>query len=117
MKARKPDAVVPVPVKRDEKGRIVAGSLNAGGQTDVQRQARDALNLWLCAEPQLVKGKEAYLRLLDEGNPVIVKDYMDRVAGKVKEHVEVSGDSARPMALSLLTRDELLTIAKGDKPE
>ena len=87
-------------IARDAKGRIVAGSgaINGGGLSPEQRRARDALNQWLCDEPQVEKGKAAYLHLLDEGNPVIVKDFMDRVAGKVKEHVEVSGDSERPLA-------------------
>ncbi len=92
-------------VKRDAQGRVIAGSgaINAGGQTTEQRQARDALNRWLCDEPQVEAGKVAYLKLLNgaEGvppNPVIVKDFMDRVAGKVREAIEVSGDPERPLA-------------------
>lgn len=90
------------PVARDAKGRIVGGALNAGGMTVEARAARDAMQLWLCAEPQIEAGKTAYLRLLEGDtetppNPVIVKDFMDRVAGKVKEHVEVSGDGERPL--------------------
>lgn len=104
------------PVERDEKGRIKSGAANPGGMTWEQRQARDALNLWLCADAQVARGKEAYLRLLDEGNPVIVKDFMDRVAGKVKESVEVTGDGGQPLALTVLTREEVLAIARGEKP-
>lgn len=83
------------PVVRDELGRIMKGSgpQNPGGISAEQRAAKDALNRWLCDTPQLEAGKEAYLRLLREGNPHIVKDFMDRVAGKVKEIHEVQGDS------------------------
>lgn len=104
------------PVQRDEAGRVRAGTPNPGGMTTQQRQARDALNRWLCEEPQIARGKEAYLRLLDEGNPVIVKDFMDRVAGKVKEHVEVTGDGTQPLTFSVLTREEMLAIARGETP-
>ncbi len=107
-------------VKRDAQGRVVAGSgaINAGGQTTEQRQARDALNRWLCETPQLDAGKAAYLKLLNgtEGvppNPVIVKDFMDRVAGKVKEQVELSGDSERPLAG--LSAAEIIAALKAGK--
>ena len=106
-----------VPVARDAKGRIVGGALNAGGMTSAAREARDAMGLWLCAEPQVETGKAAYLSLLQEGNPVIVKDFMDRVAGKVKEHVEVSGDGVAPEWLKDLTGAAVLAIARGEKPE
>jgi hypothetical protein len=79
-------------VERDAKGRIVKGALNGGGLTKEQREARDALNRWLCAAPQVAKGKAAYLAALDSGNPVIIKDWMERVAGKPKEHIELSGE-------------------------
>ena len=96
----KPTKTAPAEVRRDAKGRIVSGSsaLNGGGLTSEQRQARDAMNLWLCDEPQVEAGKAAYMSLLQEGNPVIVKDFMDRVAGKVKDSIEVSGDPERPFA-------------------
>lgn len=41
----------------------------------------------------------AYQRLLKSGNSLIVKDYADRVLGKPKDQVELSGEvSTRPMA-------------------
>ena len=98
-------------VQRDADGKLKSGTPNPGGLTKEQRAARDALNRWLCEEPQLVRGKEAYLRLLDEGNPVIVKDFMDRVAGKAKEHVEVSGGEG-VAGITVLTREELLAVAR-----
>lgn len=108
----------PTGIQRDSKGRIVAGSgaINGGGLTTEQRQARDALGKWLCEGPQIATGKAAYIRLLEADNPVIVKDFMDRVAGKVKEVVEHQGDALGP-SLALLTRAEILAIARGEKPE
>lgn len=89
-------------VTRDARGRLVGGTPNPGGLTSAQRQARDALNLWLCDEPQLTAGKTAYLQLLkgdadNPPNPVIVKDFMDRVAGKVKERVSLEDEDGRPL--------------------
>ena len=115
----KPTKTEPTGVQRDEKGRIVPGSgaINAGGLTTEQRQARDALNKWLCEDNQVEAGKSAYLKLLGEGNPVIVRDFMDRVAGKVKETVEVQGEGAAPEWLKHLTSAAVLAIARGEKPE
>jgi hypothetical protein len=103
-------------VERDDKGRIKSGSANPGGMTTEARAARDAMNLWLCAEPQIEAGKSAYLELLvgdvdTPPNPVIVKDFMDRVAGKVKEQVELSGDAAG----GVFTFDQVMSAlaAKG----
>lgn len=93
--------------QRDTKGRILPGSTgNAGGLTPEQRQARDALGKWLCDAEQVCAGKAAYLRLLEADNPVIVKDFMDRIAGKVKEQLELSGDGQRPL-LGMTPRDIL----------
>lgn len=106
------------PVERREDGSVKSGTPNPGGITKEQRQARDALNRWLCEAPQVEKGKAAYVRLLEADNPVIVKDFMDRVAGKVKESLEVSGDPDSPIAaLAGLTAAQLLAIARGEKPE
>jgi hypothetical protein len=107
------------PVERGTDGKLKSGTPNPGGLTSEQRQARDALNKWLCDAPQLEKGKAAYLQLLQGDsetppNPVIVKDFMDRVAGKVKEHVELSGSTERPLAG--LSADDILAALKGPKP-
>lgn len=117
----KPTKTEPTGVQRDAKGRIIPGSaaINGGGLTAEQRQARDALNKWLCEAPQVEAGKAAYMQLLKGDsetppNPVIVKDFMDRVAGKVKEHVELSGSTERPLAG--LSADDILAALKGPKP-
>lgn len=86
------------PVERDASGKLIGGTPNPGGLTKEQHAARNALNRWLCEEPQVETGKLAYLQALRDGNPVIIKDFMDRVGGKVKEQVELSGDSERPLA-------------------
>lgn len=101
------------PVVRDDKARVVTGSLNPGGITKEQRAARDALNKWLCAAPQMEMGKAAYTQLLQEGNPVIVKDFMDRVAGKVKETLNVQDDRERPFAG--MSPEALLAALRGEK--
>ena len=96
-------------VERDEKGRLKSGTPNPGGLTSEQHQARQALNLWLCAEPQLKKGKASYLRLLqgdDETppNPVIVVDFMNRVGGKVKEQLEVAAEEGLTIVIQSLSK-------------
>lgn len=85
--------------KRDDKGRIVAGTgaLNPGGLTKDAKQAAEALNAWLRSDEVSTVGKGAYLDLLRDGNPVIAKDFMDRVAGKARDVVEVKG-GADPLA-------------------
>lgn len=103
------------PVERDRQGRITRGSPNPGGITKEQRQARDALNAWLIEPNQMEAGKEAYKRCLAADNPVIVKDFMDRVAGKVKEHIEHEGLPSS--ILAGLTATQILAIARGEVPE
>lgn len=103
------------PVTRAADGKLLGGTPNPGGITKEQRAARDALNLWLCAEPQMEKGRAAYLRCLEDGNPVIVKDYMDRVAGKVKDVVEHQGEG--PNLLADVTREVILKLAAGGNPD
>ena len=103
------------PVQRDAKGRLMAGhTANPGGVSAAQCAARDALGLWLCADAQLEKGKAAYLQLLEEGNPVIVKDFMDRVAGKVKESISITDESERP--LFGVAANVIIDALRGAKP-
>lgn len=105
--------------QRDASGRILPGSTaNAGGMTAEQKAARATLNLWLCAEPQLELGKAAYRQALADGNPAIIKDFMDRIAGPVKALVEHSGDASEAMKriADMFTRDEMLAIARDEKP-
>ena len=85
-------------VERDERGRVVKGSgaINPGGTTKEERQARDALRLWLATE-MVEEGKVAYRKAISDGNPAIIKDWADRLLGKVKERVEVSDDPDAPL--------------------
>lgn len=105
-----------VAVQRDEKGRVTKGALNAGGLSKEARLVRDGVRDWLAGGPMVEKFKEAYAALLDERNPVIVKDAADRLMGKVKETVEHKGEDGAPFALAVLTRDEMLKIARDEKP-
>ncbi len=98
------------PVERDERGRVKSGGLNPGGFTAEERKARDAIRLWLVSD-MLETGKTAYAACLADKNPVIVKDFMDRVAGKVKEHVSMTDSEGNPIAaLNGATLAQLLEL-------
>lgn len=104
------------PVKRDPKGRVLPGSRgpNPGGMTVEVRQARDLVRKAL-ANPELVEiWLVAYRQKLMEGDVTILKDFADRVAGKPKEHVEltVDADSAVNL-LGGLTVEELKAVARA----
>ena len=85
---------------------------NPGGLTSEERQARDALRLWL-AKDTVAIGKVAYLQALEDGNPAIIKDWADRMFGKVKEHVELSGDAEAPLLAATL--EQVLEIVRSGK--
>lgn len=89
---------------------------NPGGLTTEERAARDAMRQAL-AEPGIrKKGLAAYKRLLDADNPLIVRDFMDRIAGKVKERVSVEdeeGNSINPLAGATLA--QILEIVRSGK--
>jgi hypothetical protein len=103
-------------VVRDARGRIAAGSapINPGGLTPELRAARDALTK-LFALPGEVglydDGIAAYRRCLKADNGVIVKDFMDRLLGKVKERVEVSDDPDAPLLGGWSLNDVLAALA------
>lgn len=88
------------------KGGFRAGqSGNPSGRSAEEVAAAKALNAALRADDMRVVGLKAYRELLEQRNPVIVKDFVDRVAGKAREIVEVSGPEGSP--LSGLTTEEL----------
>lgn len=111
----KPQGKPLTPTVRNDKGQIIGGAANPGGMTKEQREARDAIRTWLASPAMRAKGMAAYERCLDADNPVIVKDFMDRLAGKVKEQLEVTGDGTS--VLAGLTKEQLLAMARGEKPE
>lgn len=83
----------------DGKGGFKKGqSGNPGGRTSEEIAAAKALNAALRGDDFQREAKDAYMQLLKERNPVIVKDYMDRVAGKAREMLEVSGPEGSPLA-------------------
>ena len=93
-------------VARNALGQVVAGSgaINPGGLTVDERSARDALRKALAGEDMRTIGLAAYKRCLEADNPVIVKDFMDRVLGKVKERVTLEddeGNAISPLAIML----------------
>lgn len=69
---------------------------NPGGLTADERAARDALRQALASDDMRELGLKAYRQLLQEGNPVIVKDFMDRVAGKAVERVQLEEPTEVP---------------------
>ena len=106
-------------VERNAKGQVVQGSgaINPGGLTAEERQARDALRKWLCVET-MEEGKAAYRQALSDGNPAIIKDWADRLLGKVKERVEMSEDPDAPMLGGWSLTDVLAALtAAREKPK
>lgn len=99
------------PVERDEKGRVKGGALNPGGMTAEQKEARAVLQLWLESEGTTAKGKAAYLKALDDGNPAIIKDWADRTLGKVKDRIEHSTDPEAGMPPGWTLADVLEALA------
>lgn len=103
-------------VVRDALGRVAKGTaaLNPGGLSALEREARDTLRQALSGPEMLTSGLAAYKRLLEADNPFITKDFMDRVAGKVKERVELSGDpDAPPNPFQFVTVEELKAVARA----
>ncbi len=87
---------------------------NPGGFTAEERQARDAIRKALMAPDMMREGLAAYRRLLEADNPMIAKDFMDRLAGKPREHIELSQDPDAPLnPLAPLTLDELKAVARA----
>lgn len=84
---------------------------NPGGLTVEEREARDAMRKALAEPERRAKGLAAYDKLLDEGNPLIVKDFMDRTAGKVTDRIEVE-DTTPKDPTPPLTNDERRELLK-----
>lgn len=82
---------------------------NPGGITADERQARDALRKWLCTET-MEEGKKAYRQALADGNPAIIKDWADRLLGKVKERVELAEDPDAPLLGGWSLTDVLVAL-------
>ncbi len=100
-------------VERNAHGAVIKGTPNPGGLTASEREARDAVRQALSGELREV-GLAAYRRLLEQDNATIVVDFMNRLAGKVKERVEVSGDPDAPLSpYSSLTLEDLKAVARA----
>ena len=81
-------------------------SVNPSGMTKEQKEARDALSLWLFGAEMREEGKQAYRRCLAADNPAIVKD--------LKEMLELSQDPDAPLnPHTQVTIEELKAIARA----
>ncbi len=86
---------------------------NPGGMTRAVRRRADEVREALSSPDFRASALRAYKALLDEGNPFIVKDWMDRVIGKPKERVEISEDpDAQVSPIMQLSLEELKAIAR-----
>jgi hypothetical protein len=94
----KPQGKTLKPVVRDAAGRIVSGTANPGGMTKELREARDEAQRFLASPKTFKAGTGSYFRLLAEGDPIITKDFMDRVAGKPKDTIEHQGEIGHPFS-------------------
>lgn len=95
-------------------GRIQKGETrNPGGMTKEQRAARDLFNTDLTKPARYRRFLAAYDKALDDGNPVILKDYADRVGGKVKEAIEFEDKTPNRDASPPLTNDERRALLKA----
>ncbi len=87
---------------------------NPGGLTREAAAARSQIRQALMMPGLMAKALACYERLLEQDNPLIAKDYMDRVGGKPKEHIELSEDPDAPVNHRIaLTLEELQAIARS----
>lgn len=96
-------------------------STNPSGFTKAEHEARIAMRDALAEPNRRARGLAAYDRLLEADNPVIVKDFMDRLCGKVKEHVTVEDENGKAVRLGsdwsfeqIMAGIKALRAAKGD---
>jgi hypothetical protein len=94
------------------KGFMPGQSGNPGGMTSHQAAVRRDLLTWLSSEPVTAAFKKSLLALIEEKNPTIMAAVGDRLMGKVKVHVEVSGDPEQPLA-PLDTQAIIDALTKG----
>jgi hypothetical protein len=87
---------------------------NPGGKSAAAIEAAEKLGDWLRSEEVATAGRDAYLLLLRDGNPVIVKDYMDRTAGKASERIEIEHNLGDMTDEQLQARFDAL-VAKKDE--
>jgi hypothetical protein len=96
-------------------GRIQKGETrNPGGLTADERAARDTIRKALASPEMFSSWRRGYLSQLEQENPLILKDYADRVGGKPKDRVELSEDPDSPLSPhGQLTIEELKAIARA----
>lgn len=101
-------------VERDEKGRVKGGALNPGGMTAEQKAFRALMQADLSTDEMRQTWKTAYRQAMADGNAPVLLDYANRMLGKPKERVELSGDEDNPVSpFSGLTLEHLQAVARA----
>lgn len=99
------------------RGRFPPGkSGNPSGRSSEHQKAQGLMRSFMALETTFEAWKAAYLELLAEKNPVIVKDYADRIDGKPVErvaHQNADGSNLfQPLDLTGLP-DETVMVIRG----
>ena len=104
-------------VERSADGKILKGTPNPGGLTSEARVARDILQNALRTPTLFHEWLVAYRKEINAGNSIILKDYADRVGGKVRELAAVDGDTNNPLAALVNASVEQLLAIVGQREE
>src|SRR5262245_2645402 len=94
-------------------------SPNPTGMSAEEQKARDALRTALAAPEMFQAWQAAYLSLLRERNPVIVKDYADRIGGRSVDRGsddEPRGAEPPSVLMRFKSSDELLEAIRRTEP-
>lgn len=76
----------------------------------VRRIAADFMHQQLASSEFIAAWKKSYLKALEEGNPVILRDFADRVGGKPVERVDLN---VKERPLEALNNDDLVALARA----
>lgn len=89
-------------------------SPNPHGLSKAARATADKVRNLLSTEEFSETWRVAYLNQIKEENPLILKDYADRVLGKPKEYIQVSEDPDAPLSPHYqLSLEELKAVARN----
>lgn len=100
-------------VKRDAAGRILKGhTINPGGQSKEKRAFLERLTTEDADEVY-----ESFMALVREKNPPAVLRAVEYLAGKpASAPADLAAIAKNGNVLAVLTRDDMLAIAKGETP-
>lgn len=89
----------PKAVERDERGRIIGGSLNPGGRTKIQDELMELMRA------KCPRALERVFEIMESADDKVAlqasNSLLDRVCGKARESVEVSGDGLSDLLRAL----------------